>query len=301
MERSNRSTGITLTLLGTGTPIPDRDRHGPSQAIEISGEVILVDCGAGVMHRVLEAGLNVNAISHVLLTHLHSDHVSGLVDLLWAGWVGRWWTVPPVLVGPQGTREFVDRLLYAFDEDIRLRTDEGALTKEGLRPRIVEIEDGWIQSVDGWKVTGFRVDHFPVQNAFGFRFESDGRVVVISGDTRMCENLAKYSVGADILVSEVAWEEGMSNAIEMSDGPQRARWERILKYHMSSIEIGKLAQHAMVNHLVLTHLMLVGGEPENLISDVRGSFSGKVSVGTDLCKFSTANRDYARDIGGSVR
>ncbi len=289
MEKADRSAGITLTLLGTGTPIPDRNRHGPSQAIEISREVILVDCGAGAMHRVLEAGLNVNAIGYVLLTHLHSDHVSGLVDLLWAGWVGRWWTVPPVLVGPKGTREFIDRLLYAFEEDIWLRTDEGALTKEGLFPRIVEIEDGWTQCGDGWKVTGFRVDHFPVENAFGFRFESDGHIVVISGDTRMCENLATYSVEADILVCEVAWEEGMRNVIETSDGPYRARWERILNYHMSSIEIGKLAQRAMVKHLVLTHLMLVGGEPENLISDVKASFSGKVSAGTDLSKFSTVS------------
>ena len=287
MDSSNRVGSISVTLLGTGTPIPDRDRHGPSQLIKIARDLVFVDCGPGTLHRLLEAESNVSAISHVLLTHLHSDHVSGLADLLWAGWVGRWWTTPPVFVGPPGTEEFIKRLLYAFEEDIRLRTEEGSVTIAGLHPSIHEIEDGWTKTFHEWSVKGFRVDHYPVKHAFGYRFEHDKNVVVISGDTCICENLQMHAQDADIFVCEVVWEEGIKRAIETSHGPDKARWERILRYHMSSLEVGKVAANARVKHLVLSHLMLMNGSPADLLVDVRSSFDGKLTVGEDLAKFST--------------
>ena len=280
---------IALTLLGTGTPLPDRDRHGPSQIVELDGDVVLIDCGAGTLHRFLESGSNVKAISHILLTHLHSDHVSGLNDFLWAGWVGRWWVgAPPLLIGPPGTTEFVERLLHAFEEDIRLRTEEGAVTKADLMPKVVELEDGWSFTRGNWRLVAFAVDHKPVKHAFGFRFELGEQAVVISGDTRMCDNLIKHAQNADLLVHEVAWEEGMKHSIAHSEGAERARFERIRSYHTSSIEVGEISAVANVKHLVLSHLMLAGGDPENLIRDVRKSYEGRVTVGDDLARFSTS-------------
>lgn len=279
---------IRLTLLGTGTPIPDRDRHGPSQILELDGNVVLIDCGAGTLHRLLESGAHFNSITHVFLTHLHSDHVSGLVDFLWAGWVGRWWSTPPVLVGPSGSTEFVERILHAFEEDIRLRTDEGAVTTASLVPKIIEIQDGWSLNYGNWHMLAFSVDHKPVKHAFGFRFEYARQSVVISGDTRMCENLIRHAENADLLVHEVAWEKGMKDSISQSEGAQRARLERILSYHTSSVDLGKIAALAKVKHLVLSHLMLAGGKPEDLLSDIRQSFLGQVTVGYDLAEFSTS-------------
>ena len=280
---------IALTLLGTGTPLPDRDRHGPSQIVELDGDVVLIDCGAGTLHRFLESGSNVKAISHILLTHLHSDHVSGLNDFLWAGWVGRWWVgAPPLLIGPPGTTEFVERLLHAFEEDIRLRTEEGAVAKADLMPKVVELEDGWSFTRGNWRLVAFAVDHKPVKHAFGFRFELGKQAVVISGDTRMCDNLIKHAQNADLLVHEVAWEEGMKHSIAHSEGAERARFERILSYHTSSIEVGEISAVANVKHLVLSHLMLAGGDPEDLIRDVRKSYEGRVTVGDDLARFSTS-------------
>ncbi len=279
---------ITLTLLGTGTPLPDRDRHGPSQIVELDGDVVLIDCGAGTLHRFLESGSNVKAISHILLTHLHSDHVSGLNDFLWAGWVGRWWAgTPPLLIGPPGTTEFMERLLHAFEEDILLRTEEGAVTKSDLMLKIVELEDGWSFSNGKWQMVAFAVDHKPVKHAFGFRFDLGDKAVVISGDTRMCDNLIKHAHNADLLVHEVAWEKGMRLSIDQSNGAERARFERILSYHTSSLEVGEISTLANVKHLVLSHLMLAGGNPEDLMRDVKKSFEGRVTVGHDLARFST--------------
>jgi ribonuclease Z len=103
---------VKLTLLGTGTPIPDVTRKGPSQVIEAGTSLVVVDTGRGCVDRLLEAGYGAQGgralkmpLAAIALTHLHSDHLTGLPDLLWAGWVMRWWERPPVLIGPPGTAD----------------------------------------------------------------------------------------------------------------------------------------------------------------------------------------------------
>ena len=91
---------MKLTLLGTGCPVASLRRQGPSQIVECGDDRILVDCGAGALRRLLEAGYQGKAITHVAFTHLHSDHVTGLLDVLYATWVRR---SPPVIIGPPGT------------------------------------------------------------------------------------------------------------------------------------------------------------------------------------------------------
>src|SRR5437899_4858456 len=113
---------MRLTLLGTGAPTPNPARRGPSQVVDVGGELVLVDAGTGVVHRLLEAGYRRPRISRILLTHLHSDHLMGLPDLLWTGWISRWWDTPPVLHGPPGTDGLVAGLVQAFAYDISVRS-----------------------------------------------------------------------------------------------------------------------------------------------------------------------------------
>lgn len=267
-------------------PQPDVRRRGPGQVIEVNGELILVDCGAGVMHRLLESGCAGKPIRLIALTHLHSDHTTGLLDLLWAGWIGHWWEIPPPLVGPPGTRQLVARLLHAFEEDIRLRTAEGATTRAGLEPPIHEVHDGWASECDAWRTSAFRVDHRPVEHAFGYRIESDAGVIVISGDTRRCDGVIRNARGADLLVHEVVWGAGMQRLIDRAASPeQRARLERILDYHTPSLHVGEIAASADVRHLVLSHLIFAGGSPADVTADVGQSFAGRVTVGEDLADF----------------
>lgn len=287
MKRSDAaSDALAVTLLGTGMPQPDRDRRGPSQVVELDGDLVLVDCGPGALHRFLETGLNGAAIRLIALTHLHADHITGLADILWAGWVGGWWQTPPLLIGPPGTRTFVTQLLHAFEDDIRWRSTEGATTREGLQPDTEEVEDGWSFEHAGWRLIAFRVDHRPVEHAFGFRFEAAGRAIVLSGDTRRCENLIERARDADLLVHEVIWGDGMRRAISQAQTPEsRARLQRILSYHTPATDVGEVAALANVRHVVLTHLIFAGGTPEDLIADVRQSFHGPLCVGEDLVTF----------------
>lgn len=283
--KPSASERITVRLLGTGTPTPDLSRRGACQIISLGEDIVMVDCGAGALYRLLESKADTHSIKYICLTHLHSDHTTGILDFLWAGWVGRWWAKPPIIIGPTGTKQFIDRILLAFEEDIRLRSEEGATSRIGIVPDVIEVSNGWTLQNKRWSLSAIGVDHRPVKDALGFLFKLGSHRVVISGDTRKCDNLIHHSKGADLLVHEVIWGNGMKRLIAGAKMPQRARLERILSYHTPSIEVGEIAALASVKHLVLTHLVLAGGTPDDLISDVRRSFQGRVSVGKDLATY----------------
>ena len=284
---------MKLTLLGTGTPIPDPRRHGPSQMVEVGGEIVLIDAGSGVLQRLVEAGVWRSGaaatrvpLRRIGITHLHSDHVTGLADLLWAGWIMRWWDEPPPIAGPPGTAEFVRRLLHAFEYDIEVRLRGERLRREWLAPRVEEIDEGWTAGSDRWQLTAFRVEHAPVDQAFGFRLDADAGSVVISGDTRPCENLVRHARGADLLVHEVYWRRGALALLQQSADPDaRHRRTTIDSYHTHSEDVGAIAARAEVKHLVLSHILFRGGTPADLIADIEPHYTGPVTVGEDLQVF----------------
>src|SRR5438270_6262852 len=141
---------MRVTLLGTGIPAPDLLRRGASQVIEVADELVMVDCGRGALDRFVEAGYVEGGgrvlrrpIHTLAITHLHSDHVTGIPDLLWAGWVMRWWERAPRIVGPPGTAHMVHHLLEAFAYDIHVRTQGEAFSRQTLEPEVVEVDEGW--------------------------------------------------------------------------------------------------------------------------------------------------------------
>ncbi len=283
---------MKLVLLGTGTPIPDPRRLGPSQLVESGNDRVLIDAGSGVVHRLVEAGFwrpgqrTGSVLSRIVLTHLHSDHLMGLPDLLWTGWIMRWWDVPPPIAGPPGTAAMVASLLEAFSYDVAVRTRGEGLHREWLVPVVEEIEEGW--SVDGAdsRVTGFRVDHEPVDQAFGFRIDGTGGSVVVSGDTRVSENLVKHAQACDLLVHEVYWRTGaIALRASITDPEALHRRDTIDSYHTHSEDVGGVAARAEAKHLVLSHILFRGAAPADLEADVRKDFSGDVTVGADLQTF----------------
>jgi ribonuclease Z len=262
--------------------------------IEVGDELVLVDAGAGVLHRLLEAGYGVTGgagrpaktLRRIAITHLHSDHITGLADLLWCGWIMRWWDSPPAIAGPPGTAEFLRRLVHAFEYDITVRLTGERLKREWLVPAVEEIDEGWTSEGDGWRLTGFRVDHAPVDEAFGFRLDADGGAVVISGDTRPSENLIRHAQGTNLLVHEVYWKRGAdAMRARLTDPDQIARRQTIDGYHTHSEDLGTIAARAEVKHLVLSHILFRGGTPTDLRDDIEPHFRGTLTVGEDLQAF----------------
>jgi ribonuclease Z len=276
---------MKLTLLGTGSPSPNPKRRGPSQVIECGDSLILVDCGAGTLHRLVEAGNERLNLAAIAFTHLHSDHCTGLLDLLWAGWIQRRWQTPPVIYGPPGTRHFVEHLLEAMAYDIKVRVGP-VLREEALRPQVVEFEEGWNTSGSDWQLSAFRVEHFPVDQAFGFRIDQGAASVVISGDTTVSENLTKHAQDAGILVHEVFLEQGLVQmAASARDAEERARFELLKTYHTSSAEVGKVAEDAGAKHLVLSHVLRSQGDQSAFDEDISPAYNGKLTLGEDLMTF----------------
>jgi ribonuclease BN (tRNA processing enzyme) len=194
---------MEVVLLGTGYPRPDPDRAGPSTAVIVHGKYFIVDAGRAVVLRLSALQRPIPPITAVLLTHLHSDHTSGLPDLFNSSWVmGRKQPLP--LYGPRGTQEMVDGLLKFFAEDIHIRRDVvEKLDAKGAEIDVHIVNEGVIYKDDEVTIIAFAVDHRPVEPAFGYRFESAGKIIVISGDTAPTDNLVKFGRAANILVNEV--------------------------------------------------------------------------------------------------
>lgn len=272
------SSNMQVVLLGTGFPRPDPNRAGPSAAIVIGERFFVVDAGRGVVLRLAATDLQLRNIEAVFLTHLHSDHTEGLPDLFDSSWIfGR--KEPLELYGPRGTKQMAAALVKFFAADIHIRRDLTEMQPAaGATIRTHIVNEGVVYHDESVRVTAFAVNHHPVEPAFGYRFESGGKSIVISGDTRPSDNLILYAKGADILVHEACLPE----YFDEHDTPEVAA--RLKQYHTSAGDAGKVAQAAGVKMLVLTHL--VPGNNDQAYLDRAGKFyKGKIVVGHDLMRF----------------
>jgi ribonuclease BN (tRNA processing enzyme) len=293
-ERDPRQTPTTqIVLLGTGTPSPDPDRSGAATAIVVNGTPYLIDFGPGVVRRVAAAqqkgvaGLSVTNLRVAFLTHLHSDHTAGFPDLILTPWaVGR--SAPLEVYGPKGLKGMASHILEAYREDIAIRRkDKRALgvpeQAEGYRVNAHEIKPGVIYTDENIRVTAFPVRHGDVSHAFGYRFETPDRTIVISGDAAPSQSIIDHCRGCDVLIHEAY---SMMTYDYVSVPYQRYRRE----HHTSSVEVASLATQARPGLLILYHRANPGGfgrpNPEEaLLEEVRRGYSGRVVTGHDLDVF----------------
>jgi ribonuclease Z len=272
------ASALIVLLLGTGYPRPDPERAGPSTVVIAGDQWFVVDAGRGATMRLAATDLQYAKLRAVFLTHLHSDHTAGLPDLFNTSWQFGRKTAPLELYGPRGTKKLANAMLDFFAEDIHWRRD--VLERHpaaGATIRTHIVREGVVYDEGGVKVTAFAVDHRPVVNAFGYRFESGGRTVVISGDTRPTENLVRYAKGADVLVLEAYLPEHFDRV----DTPEVAA--RLKSYHTSAEEAGELAARAGVKKLVLTHLIPANAS-ETFRERAGRRFKGEIVVGRDLLR-----------------
>lgn len=269
------SVGTHVVLLGTGNPNPDPERHGPSVAVVVDGQPYLVDAGTGAVRRAAAAGIPMTRLDRVFLTHLHSDHVIGLPDLLLTPWVLER-TVPLAVHGPAGTAEMMDHLMAAYQADIRRRIDGlQPQNPTGWRAEVTPLAPGVVYRDSLVTVTAIPVLHEDWPEAYGFRFETADRVIVISGDARYSESLVEACDGCDILVHEVYSDAGFAN--------RTPEWQRYHAHaHTGAADLGRLATAARPGLLLLYHQLHMGVPDEQLVLEVRSTFDGRVVSGRDL-------------------
>lgn len=276
-----------VTLTGTGIPTADAARAGAGVLLR-SGRVLLqFDAGRGTVMRLCGAGVRCRDLDALLLTHVHSDHVVDLADVVMTRWLESSWSPagPLTIVAPAGpTVDFARRALDPFADDLKIRSGHTGAVFEP--PEIVEFEVPsapevvWREEPAGVEVSAVRVHHEPVPDAVAFRVDTPDGAVVVSGDTRVCDEVERLATGARILVHEAARSEALRPLVTGTP------MEGILEYHADTTALGAMAQRAGVEHLVLTHLIpppTTDSEEEGFVTDIRdGGYTGEVTVGRDL-------------------
>ncbi|HEX8171324.1 MAG TPA: MBL fold metallo-hydrolase [Thermoanaerobaculia bacterium] len=267
---------VVVLLLGTGFPRPDPNHAAACTAIVAGDRWFVVDAGRGATMRIASTKLDYAKLQAVFVTHLHSDHIAGLPDLFDTSWQFGRETTPFQLYGPAGTPKIARAMLDFFAEDIHIRRD--LMEKHPAAGATIvwhTVHEGVVYDDGKVKVTAFPVDHRPVRDAFGYRFDVDGKSIVISGDTRPTPNLVRYAKGADVLVLEAYLPEFFARV----DTPEVAA--RLRSYHTSAEEAGVIARDAGVKTLVLTHL-IPGNENDTFRARAAKAFKGKIVVARDL-------------------
>jgi ribonuclease BN (tRNA processing enzyme) len=268
-----------VILLGTGTPNAEPDRSGPSVAVVANGTPYIVDFGPGIVRRAAAAHIKPSDLKIAFATHLHSDHTAGLPDLIFTPWTLER-TAPLELYGPKGLADMAKNIEKAYKEDIKIRLTGGEPSnKTGYKVNVHEIKPGAIFRDQNVTVTAFRVQHGDSREAFGYRFDtSDGRSIVISGDTGPTDAVIKACHGCDVLIHEVYSTAGFAK--------RPPEWQRYhASYHTSSEQLAEIATKAHPGLLVLTHQLFWGTSEQDLLAEVTSRYTGKVVSAHDLDVF----------------
>jgi ribonuclease Z len=272
------SDSLKVVLLGTAAgPLINLKQYGASTLVEAGGQRLLFDCGRGATLRLAQAGVPIGSITRVFLTHLHSDHVLALPDLLLTGWETGRRVVPLTVWGPAGTSAMMEHLLEAFDFDIRTRRDvDEHFPAAGITVVSHDIlRDSIVFAENGLTVTAFLVDHGVVQPAFGYRVDYRGRSVVLSGDTRVSENLINHARGADVLIHESIDPEALRARV---DHPSAATMDAIIAHHTTPEQAGTVFRRVAPRLAVYSH----APNTARVIAQTRTTYTGFLEGPEDL-------------------
>ena len=285
-NRAVPANEIRVTLLGTASgPRVHVDKAGISTLVEAGGERLLFDAGRGFMHNFVKAGFAMNAVTKLFITHLHSDHVLDIPDLLLMPWsAAPERKVPLEVWGPEGTTDMMRHLQEAFAFDIRMRRDvDESFSPDGIRVVAHDIRDGKVFEQSGVTVTAFPVSHGLVKPSYGYRIDYAGRSVVISGDTSPVDSLVAASKGVDVLIHEAIDDEVLRALV-----PNNERRAAIVSRHTTGEQAAEVFKKVSPRLAVFSHSPGTAA----IVEQARRSYRGRVEMGEDLMVI---------DIGAEVR
>lgn len=273
-----------LIVLGSGTPNPDPNRAGSAYAVVVNETPYLIDFGPGVIRRAaslsppwggkIEA-MTVKNFEHAFLTHIHSDHSAGLADLLLTPWImGR--DKKLNLYGPKGLEQMASSTLEAFEDDINYRIyGTQPSNKIGYKFNFYLLTEGLIYEDENVSVEAFTVPHGSFDDAYGFRFTTEDKVIVFSGDTGPSKTLEKFAAGADILVHEVYSNAGFLKKTK--------DWQVYHQgHHTSTFEVGEIASRAKPKLLLLSHILFWGSTTDEILKETQSTYKGEIKIAEDL-------------------
>lgn len=275
---------MEIVLTGTGSPLPDANRAGPSTLVKAgppeAGTHVLIDAGRGTVMRMTAAGSLPPFLAGVLITHLHSDHVCAINDVITTHWVMTQGNGTLDIYGPPGTAQFVERQLHALEADIGYRIAHHDTLTNGPRVDVTELEPGRSFTLGAHgtlEVATAATEHAPVAPTIGYRL-SDGEVsVAIVGDTIPCPGVDELASGADAYVQTVLRR-------DLVEAVPNEMFQDILDYHSSVVDAAKTAARVGAKRLVLTHLVPAPTPDQypEWVARAAAHFDGEIVIGDDL-------------------
>ncbi len=246
---------MRLTTIGTGTAAPHATRVASAHLVNAGSVSLLLDCGAGSVHRMASLGVPWQSITHVALTHFHADHIADMVMLV-MGW--RWGQLPPrsdpvTVYGPPGTGAFLESLAALYGP--WLLAPGFPLTIRELVP------DEVARLPDGVELTALPVPH--TAESVAYSVVQGATRFVYTGDTGYDERLADWAAGCDVLLAECSLPDSMA-----------------VREHLTPRQAGTLAARAHSKRLVLTHFY-APVEFVDIVAEVAEQYTGPVVLATD--------------------
>jgi ribonuclease Z len=306
--------GLHLTLCGAGSPLPDPARSGPCVGVVAGQTLFVVDAGSAASRNMTQMGLPPADTAAVFLTHFHSDHIDGLGELALQRWAGGNHAQPLPLFGPPGVESVAAGFnqAYRLDAGYRVAHHGPAIVPPsgaGLAARrfAMPVPGAPVVVWDeaGVTVTAFAVDHEPVDPAVGYRFDYGDRSLVVSGDTKKSDEVARISKGVDLLVHEALAAHLvaiLTEAFEEADRTSTAKITRdILDYHATPVEAAQTAAEAGARHLLFYHVvppLIVPGVEVAFLDGVSDAFAGGVTLGRDGTRISLPKGSEAIEVSG---
>ena len=295
--------GLHVYMCGTGSPMPDATRAGPCLGVLAGDKAFVFDVGSGGTRNLGSMGFPIAKLEGVYLTHLHSDHIDGLGELLMMSWIGGGRSEQTPVRGPTGTAEVVGgfNAAYRLDSTYRIAhhgTDVANPNGFGGAPDEIVIPTGpggklVVYQDDDLTITVIRVEHAPIEPAFGYRIDYKDRAISISGDTIYQPRFAAASQGVDLMLHEALNKE-MVQTIGAKLGERgmingETIFADILDYHTDPEEAAQAAQEAGAEHLVYYHIvpqLPVKMLESVFLGDAKSIFDGEITVGEDGMMFS---------------
>jgi len=268
---------MDIILTGTGSPLPDANRAGPSTLVRAGDTHILVDAGRGVVMRMAGAGSDPARLAGVLITHLHSDHICALNDVITTHWIRTREQSSLKIYGPVGTARMVERLLLMLEDDIGYRVEHHDPLVKGPQVEVAELRPGNEFRIGDVDVFVAETMHAPVRPTIGFRLEHEGASAALVGDTIPCDGVDQLAAGADVYVQTVL----RKDIVELLPGPMA---QDILEYHSGVVEAAQTAARVGAKRLAMTH-MVPAPTPDQYpewIALAAEHYDGEVVIGDDL-------------------
>jgi ribonuclease BN (tRNA processing enzyme) len=273
-----------IVFLGTkGGPRVGVGPSNPANLVMVNGTPFVIDCGMGVSHQLVSAGVPLDSVKYIFVSHHHSDHNLEYGNLVYSAWATGLST-PIQSFGPKGIEAMTKTYweLNKFDVDTRIE-DEGRPDPRKLLIAKDITEDGVVLQTPDVKVTAFRTPHPPIMDNFAYKFETPDGVIVFSSDTAYNPKLAEFARGADVLVHEaiyLPWVDRVAAGVKNGATLKK----HLIDSHTSPEDVGRIADAAQVKLLVMSHL--VPGEPvvtdADWFNEARKTFKGRVIVARDL-------------------